>query len=99
MNERVFIDNCAPATTNESLKELFQGAGNVASVTIPDKQDRASEIHAFIKMASSGEAATAIQMFNGSIFNGRRLTVTRASPVHGVGGVGGGKSRAERKNG
>ncbi len=99
MSKRIFVDNCAPTTTRESLGELFKGAGTVASVEIPvDKNRGASEVHAFVVMASITEASTAIQMFNGSKWNGHSLTVTRASSHQSPTGFSGGNNRLERKN-
>lgn len=99
MSKRIFVDNCAPATTPESLTEHFKSAGKVASVDIPaDKNRGAKEVHAFIVMASTSEAAAAIQMFNGSKWNGHNLTVTQASSSQSPSGFSGGNNRLERKN-
>jgi RNA recognition motif-containing protein len=100
VRRRLFVDNCSLATTIESLNALFQRAGKVDAVSIPEDKNRgAKEIHAFILMSSPSEASAAIQMFNGRSWNGNSLTVTHASDSQGGNsGFSGGNNRLERKN-
>ncbi len=96
MRTKIFVDNCPGSTTAETLGALFKGAGHVESITVPGGSGP-GPTHAFVVMATLGEAVTAIQMFNGLEWNGSHLTVTKATSAR-PGGFGGGSSRAERKN-
>jgi cold-inducible RNA-binding protein len=94
---RLFVDNCSAGTTADSLGQLFKGAGKVEAVSILG-DTRRGDVHAFVVMATLGEAVVAIQMFNGTDWNGKSLTVTKASSATGIGGFGGGTTRLERRN-
>jgi RNA recognition motif-containing protein len=99
VRRRIFVDNCAPSTTPQNLRELFADAGEVTSIEIPPGRAGSSPVgHAFVVMASVGEAAAAIQMLNGTDWQGKKITVTHANAFQTHRGFRGGSSSLERKN-
>ncbi len=80
--------------TNKSLKELFEKAGTVVSVSvITDRETGRSKGFAFVEMSNQSEAEKAIQLFNGFSMDRRELRVSIARPKEersSSGGYGGG---------
>jgi len=70
------------STTDESLKDLFSQAGNVASASvIVDKFSKRSKGFGFVEMTTEEEAAKAKEMLNGSEVEGRKILVDEARPM------------------
>lgn len=91
MGNKLFVGNLSFEVTENELEDLFAQAGAVSSVNI--MQDRATgraRGFGFVEMASDGDAAKAISMFNGKDLKGRALTVNEARPREERGGGGGG---------
>lgn len=81
MNKRLFVAGLPFSTTDEELKNLFQGVGNVVSVTIINDRDTGrSKGFGFVEMESEEEVKAAIAKFNDSEFGGRKLIVNIAKP-------------------
>jgi len=98
MRRRIFVDNFAPATTKETLEELFKVTGSVESVMIPPQVTIKKAItHAFVVMESENGATEAIRRLNNSSWNGFRLTVTHAGPVAAGAGFTGNAPRTETR--
>lgn len=75
----VYVGNLSYDVTEESLKELFEAHGGVASVNIiKDKYTGQSKGFAFVEMDRQFEAEEAIKKLNGSLFSGRNLKVNLA---------------------
>ncbi len=75
------MGNLSYNTTQNDLQEAFSEAGVVASVSLMmDKFTGKSRGFAFVEMASSAEAAKAIELFNGKPLHKRALTVNVARP-------------------
>jgi len=91
MGKKLYVGNLAYKATNEDLNELFSQAGAVESVNIiTDKYSGQSKGFGFVEMANDDEAQKAIEMFNGTSFMERNLTVNEARPqVRREGGGGG----------
>lgn len=82
MTTKLYVGGIPYATTENSLKELFAKAGNVSSVSIIiDRMTGRSKGFGFVEMATDEEAQAAINMFNGTEFEGRKLTVNVARPL------------------
>ncbi|MEX1061925.1 MAG: RNA-binding protein [Patescibacteria group bacterium] len=82
MNKKLYIGNLPYSTTDETLKETFSGAGNVASAqVIIDKKFNRSKGFGFVEMATEEEAQKAIEMFDGKEMEGRNLKVAEARPM------------------
>lgn len=98
METKLYVGNLSYETTEQSLRELFMQAGNVASVAlIKEPGTNRSKGFAFVEMSSQGEMQKAISMFNGHTLDERQLTVSIARPREERGGFrqqrGGGNGR------
>ena len=93
MATNLYVGGLPYATTEDSLRELFAGAGEVRSVrVIMDRETGQSKGFAFVDMGDDAAAASAITMFNGFRMGSRTITVNEARPreERGPGGGGGG---------
>ena len=95
MNKRLYVGNLSYDTTDERLRELFEGAGTVLSAeVIRDNYSGRSKGFGFVEMENEDEANAAIEALNGQTMDGRPLTVNEARPRRpreGGGGRGGGQ--------
>ncbi len=99
MATKLYVGGLPYSTQEDALKEHFAQAGNVVScVIIMDKMSGRSKGFGFVEMSTDEEAQSAISMFNGQEFDGRKLTVNEARPMEtrpprtgGNGGYGGGR--------
>src|SRR5882724_11554381 len=92
MATKLYVGNLSFQTTSDELKDHFAQAGTVESASVIEDRDTGrSRGFGFVEMATSEEAAAAIEQFNGKDFGGRNLTVNEAKPraEHGGGGRGG----------
>ncbi len=97
MPSRLYVGNLAYSVSGSDLEELFSQAGQVQNATvISDKFSGQSKGFGFVEMASSGDAATAIQRFNDTDLKGRNIKVNEAKPRESNSGGGGGNRGRER---
>lgn len=102
VSSKLYVGNL-PFDTNETdLESHFGQAGSVASVSLMrDRETGRARGFAFVEMASSAEAQTAITQLHEQAFGGRLLTVNEARPQaprpSGGGGFGGGQGRSRRE--
>lgn len=100
MNKRLFVAGLPFSTTDEELKNLFQGVGNVVSaIVITDRATGRSKGFGFVEFETEEEAKSAIEKFNDSEFGGRKLIVTEAKPREERSSVGGSDRFRERSGG
>ena len=96
MESKLYVGNLSYQTTDEELRQLFAQAGTVSAVDlIKDRDTGMSKGFAFVTMASSEDAETAIRQFNGYSLGQRELRVSVARPREerpSGGGFGGGRS-------
>jgi len=106
MPSKLYVGNLAYSVSGGDLEELFSQAGEVQSATVvTDKFSGQSKGFGFVEMASSGDAAVAIQRFNDTELKGRNIKVNEAKPrAPGAGGDrgrsgggGGGASRGRNR--
>ena len=100
MQNRLYFENLSPAATKAAVVELFASFGKVIAVTL-ESDPRTGELqgYGFVELSTEEEARKAIGELNGSLYDGRRLTVTLASPTQRRStGFRGGMNRGERKN-
>ena len=95
MATKLYVGGLPYSTQEDALKDLFAQAGSVTSaVIIMDKMSGRSKGFGFVEMSTEEEAQSAISMFNGQEFEGRKLTVNEARPMEAraprTGGNGGG---------
>lgn len=81
MGKRLYVGNMSFNVTEDSLRELFQGIGEVDSVKIiTDAYTGKSKGFGFVEMSSDEDAQKAINKLNGTTFMERTLTVSEARP-------------------
>ena len=94
METKLYVGNLSYNATDEDLRELFEQAGTVKSVTVMrDRDTGRSRGFAFIEMETNEEAQKAISMFNERDFQERALTVNVARPREDRPRTGGGGFR------
>lgn len=77
----VFVGNLDITVTEEQLRELFAAYGAVESITIVKDRDTGEPRGiAFVEMTQPSEVQSAISALNGSLLNGRTMTVNEARP-------------------
>ncbi len=75
----VFVGNLPYSTTNESLKEFFEKAGEVTEVKIiKDRESGRSKGFGFVTFETEEAAVKAVESLNDAEFEGRKLRVDRA---------------------
>lgn len=88
--KRVFVGNLSFQTTEDDLRDLFQGSGTVDSIhVITDRDTGRSRGFAFVEMPNDEEASKAIGALNGTELGGRALNINEARPKTEGGGRGG----------
>ena len=86
----IYIGNLSFKSTEDQLRQAFEGFGEVTSVSIiTDKYTGDPRGFAFIEMPAKDEAIAAIAGLNGQDLDGRALNVNEAKPRTGGGGGGG----------
>jgi cold-inducible RNA-binding protein len=81
MATKLFVGSLAWATTDDSLKDFFSGAGTVVSANvIMDRETNRSKGFGFVEMSSEEEAKKAIDELNGKELDGRPIVVNEARP-------------------
>lgn len=95
MGRRIYVGNLPFQTSEEELRNTFAANGEVVDVKIiTDRETGRPRGFAFVEMASDEEASAAISALNGTVLNGRTLTVNEAQErTGGRGGRGGGGRR------
>jgi RNA recognition motif-containing protein len=77
----LFIGNLSHQTQVESLRQAFEGHGQVSSANIiKDKFNGESKGFGFVEMPNKSEADAAIANLNGKDLDGRSITVSEARP-------------------
>ena len=91
MGRKLFVGNLSFNTDERRLQELFESVGPVDSVNIVrDQMTGRARGFAFVEMQSDESAQAAIQKFNETELDGRRIAVNEARPKV-PGGPGGGR--------
>jgi RNA recognition motif-containing protein len=77
----IYIGNMSFDTTENQLRQAFEGFGEVATVKIiTDRDSGQPKGFAFVEMSAQNEAVAAISGLNGQDLNGRALNVNEAKP-------------------
>jgi RNA recognition motif-containing protein len=86
----IYIGNMSFETTEDQLRQAFQGFGQVSTVkVIMDRDSGQPKGFAFVEMPAANEATAAITGLNGREMNGRTLNVNQAKPREEGGNRGG----------
>ena len=76
---KLLIRNLARETTEEELKDLFEGYGSVQSCNLVlDKNTSKSKGFAFVEMPKIGEAKAAMKALNNQYIAGNSIRVKKA---------------------
>ncbi len=93
----IYIGNMSFDTTEDQLRQAFEGFGEVSTVSIiTDKYSGEPRGFAFVEMPTKEEAMAAISGLNEQDLNGRALNVNEAKPRAQSGGGGGGRGGGGR---
>ncbi|MFH1373880.1 MAG: RNA-binding protein [bacterium] len=77
----IYIGNMSFDTTEDHLRQTFEGFGEVSTVKIiTDRDSGQPKGFAFVEMSAKEEAMAAISGLNGQELNGRTLNVDEAKP-------------------
>ena len=91
----IYIGNLSFDTTEDQLRQAFEGYGEVSTIKIiTDRDSGQPKGFAFVEMSGKDEAIAAISGLNGQELNGRALNVNEARPRTDGGNRGGGYRRS-----
>lgn len=94
MGNRLYVGNLPYSSTDDSLREAFAAWGEVTSASVViDRDTGRSRGFGFVEMATAEAAQAATQGLNGTLLDGRPLTINEARERAGGGGGGGGGRR------
>ena len=101
--KNIFVGNLDFNTSEEELRQAFEGYGQVDRVSImTDRETGRSRGFGFVEMTNAEDGEKAIAALNGTQLGGRTLNVNEARPKAertGGGGGGGGRDRGGRGGG
>ena len=102
MVKKLYVGNMSYDTTENALRDLFAGIGEVESVTIiTDRMSGRPKGFGFVEMATEEDAQAAISQLNGTTLDGRQINVAEARPQRprsDRGDRGGGGRRGGRRS-
>src|SRR6476660_4368833 len=82
----IYLGNLSYSATENTIRELFEGFGQVTTVKIvTDKLTGSSRGFGFVEMANDDEAQRAIAELNGKEFQGRKMVVNESRPRENTG--------------
>jgi cold-inducible RNA-binding protein len=94
MVKRLYVGNMSYDTTEDTLRDLFAGVGEVESVNIiTDRRSGRSKGFGFVEMATEEDAQAAISQLNGTTLDDRQISVAEARPQRQRSDRGGGGRR------
>ncbi|KAL3264449.1 hypothetical protein ABHI18_000765 [Aspergillus niger] len=81
----LFIRSLPASTTTESLTEYFSQSYVIKhAVAVTDPETKQSKGYGFVTFADIEDAKAALEEFNGSVFEGKKIKVEYAQPRHRV---------------
>jgi cold-inducible RNA-binding protein len=98
MVKKLYVGNMGYDTSEDTLRAMFAGIGEVESVNIiTDRMSGRSKGFGFVEMATEEDAQAAISQLNGATLDDRQLTVAEARPQRPRSDQGGGRRRGGRR--
>lgn len=81
MAKRIYVGGLPYSATDEDLENLFAPSGGVTSASVvTDRYTGQAKGFGFVEMETDAQADAAINALNGTMMNGRTLTVNEARP-------------------
>ncbi|MEB3186599.1 MAG: RNA-binding protein [bacterium] len=81
MSAKLYIGNLPYSLTEDELRKIFEGVGEVVSARIAlDRETRRPRGFGFVEMASAELAQDAVSRLNQSMVSGRAIIVNEARP-------------------
>lgn len=81
MPQKLYVGDLPHHVTGEQLQKLFSAYGTAQSATVMiDRITDLSRGFGLVEMGSDSEAQEATENLNGTLFEGRAIKVTQASP-------------------
>lgn len=81
MNKKLYVGGIPYSFNDQELESLFAESGSVVSAkVIIDRDTGRSKGFGFVEMSSTDEAEQAIKRLNGSVQEGKTITVNEAKP-------------------
>jgi len=81
MNKKLYVGGLAYSVTDSQLQQVFASHGKVESAkVITDRDSDRSRGFGFVEMSTQEEAEKAIAALNGTLLEGRNLTVNLSRP-------------------
>ena len=81
MSTKIYVGNLSYEMGEETITSMFEAFGEVTSCkVISDRETGRSKGFAFVEMADSADASSAISGLNGTDQGGRALRVNEARP-------------------
>lgn len=91
MNKKLYVGGLAYSVTDSQLQQIFEAHGKVETAkVITDRESNRSRGFGFVEMGTQEEAEKAIASLNGTLLEGRNLTVNLSKPREESGGRNGG---------
>ena len=95
MNKRLYVGGLSYSVDDDMLRALFEAFGKVVFVkVIRDFHSGRSKGFGFVEMETAEAAQNAIEALNGSVHEGRSITVSHANPPDSSGGGNRGGARS-----
>jgi RNA recognition motif-containing protein len=89
---KLYVGNLSFQTTDDQLAQLFAEHGTVSRASVvTDRESGRSRGFGFVEMGTPEQAQTAIRALDGTMVEGRNLTVNLARPREGGDGGRGGR--------
>jgi RNA recognition motif-containing protein len=99
MAKKLYVGNMSYDTTEDTLRDLFAGVGQVESVNIvTDRMSGRPRGFGFVEMSTEEEAQAAISQLNGATLDDRQINVAEARPQRPRSDRGGGGRRGGRRS-
>jgi RNA recognition motif-containing protein len=77
----IYVGNIPRETTEDEIRAAFAQYGEVITVNlVKDRYTNTLKGFGFVEMPQKGEAESSIKGLDGTMFNGRPLTVNQAKP-------------------
>ena len=81
MNKKLYVGGLSYSVTDSQLQQMFSGHGTVESAkVVTDRETNRSRGFGFVEMGTQEEAEKAIAALNGTVLEGRTLTVNISRP-------------------